>query len=78
LFSCRIFDFVTGVEHRGTQGCAKTSGVYAAARKQFDVPVGKFEGVREVLERIVVNTYMIDSARAVTAAALDMGEERCG
>ena len=55
--------------------CAKTTGAYARVRKQFNVPIGKFEGVQEALCRIVANTYMVDAARDVTAGALDAGEE---
>ncbi|MGR8948934.1 MAG: acyl-CoA dehydrogenase [Gammaproteobacteria bacterium] len=55
--------------------CARTTGAYARVRKQFNVPIGKFEGVQEAISRIVANTYMIDAARDVTAGALDAGEE---
>jgi acyl-CoA dehydrogenase len=59
----------------GLKMCARTTGAYAAVRKQFNVPIGKFEGVQEAIARIVVNTYLVDSARDVTAGALDIGEE---
>ncbi|MEM7468411.1 MAG: acyl-CoA dehydrogenase [Pseudomonadota bacterium] len=57
------------------QVCARTTGAYARVRKQFNVPIGKFEGVQEAIARIVANTYMVDAARDVTAGALDAGEE---
>lgn len=50
------------------------SGTYAAVRKQFKVPIGRFEGVQEALSRIAANTYMMDAARGMTAAAVDSGE----
>ncbi|MFT4585162.1 MAG: acyl-CoA dehydrogenase [Gammaproteobacteria bacterium] len=59
----------------GLKMCARTTGAYAAVRKQFNVPIGKFEGVQEAIARIAVNTYLVDSARGVTAGALDLGEE---
>ncbi len=59
----------------GLKVCARTTGAYAQVRKQFNLPIGKFEGVQEAITRIVVNTYLIDSARYVTAGALDAGEE---
>ncbi|MFT4563095.1 MAG: acyl-CoA dehydrogenase [Gammaproteobacteria bacterium] len=59
----------------GLKVCARTTGAYAAVRKQFNVPIGKFEGVQEAIARIVVNTYLVDSARGVTAGALDIGEQ---
>jgi acyl-CoA dehydrogenase len=42
-------------------------------RKQFHVPVGKFEGVEEALTRIGGNLYVMDAARTMTAQALDLG-----
>jgi len=59
----------------GLKVCARTTGAYARVRKQFNLPIGKFEGVQEAIARIAVNTYLIDSARDVTAGALDAGEE---
>ena len=50
-------------------------GAYARIRRQFKLPIGKFEGVEEVLARIGGLTYMIDSVRLMTAGALDIGEE---
>jgi acyl-CoA dehydrogenase len=55
--------------------CARTTGAYARVRQQFNIPIGKFEGVQEAIARIVANTYMVDAARDVTAGALDAGEE---
>lgn len=55
--------------------CARATGVYSALRQQFNLPLHRFEGVQEALARIAVNTYLIDAARNVTAAALDAGEE---
>jgi len=54
---------------------ARTSGAYGRVRKQFKVPVGKFEGVEEALARIGGNTYMMDAARMMTAVAIDLGEK---
>ncbi len=39
-----------------------TTGAYARIRKQFGLPVGRFEGVEQVIARIVGNTYIIDAA----------------
>ncbi len=54
---------------------ARLTGAYARVRKQFKVPVGKFEGVEEALTRIATTAYSIDSARRVTCAALEQGHE---
>lgn len=64
-----------GSSAAGLKVCARTTGAYARVRKQFNLPIGKFEGVQEAIARIVANTYLIDSARDVTAGALDTGEE---
>ena len=61
-----------------TGGCktaARTCGAYGRVRKQFKMPVGKFEGVEEALARIGGNLYMMDAARVMTASAVDMGQK---
>jgi acyl-CoA dehydrogenase len=50
------------------------TGAYAAIRKQFNSPVGQFEGVQEALARIGGNAYLMDAARTLTAVAIDIGE----
>ena len=57
----------------GAKLAARTSGAYGRVRKQFHVPVGKFEGVEEALTRIGGNLYVMDAARTMTAQAVDMG-----
>jgi len=64
-----------GSSTAGLKVCARATGAYARLRKQFNLPIGKFEGVQEAIARIVSNTYLVDSARDVTAGALDAGEE---
>jgi len=54
---------------------ALTSGAYGRVRKQFHLPVGKFEGVEEALTRIAGNLYVMDAARILTAQAVDLGEK---
>ena len=57
----------------GSQTAALGSGAYARVRKQFNQPIGNFEGIEEPLARIAGNTYMIDAALTMTAAAIDHG-----
>lgn len=57
----------------GKLACRAT-GAYARIRKQFKMPIGRFEGVEEVLARIAGYTYMMDAARVMTAGAVDLGE----
>ena len=59
----------------GMKLAARTSGAYSRVRKQFKMPIGKFEGVEEPLARIGAYTYMIDAARQFTALAVDLGEK---
>ena len=60
-------------------GAAKAAvfatGAYARVRRQFNVPVGQFEGVGEALARMTGTTYIMDAARSVTAGAIDGGEK---
>ena len=51
------------------------TGAYARIRKQFNMPIGAFEGVEEPLARIAANTYMMDATRTMTAGAVDLGEK---
>ncbi len=53
---------------------SRFTGAYARIRKQFNIPIGKFEGVEEALARIGGMTYLMDSGRRLTCAALDQGE----
>lgn len=57
----------------GIQAAALASGAYARVRKQFNTPIGKFEGIEEPLARIAGNTYMTDAALTMTVAAIDHG-----
>src|SRR5690606_5497560 len=59
----------------GAMVAAWTTGAYARIRKQFGLSVGKFEGVEQVIARIIGNTYIIDAARTVTTGAIDAGEK---
>ncbi len=60
-------------------GAGKTAsrftGAYARLRRQFNQPIGDFEGVEEPLARIAGLTYQMDSARRLTLAFLDRGEK---
>jgi len=59
----------------GMKLAARTSGAYSRVRKQFHLPIGKFEGIEEPLARIGAHTYLIDAARRFTALAVDLGEK---
>jgi acyl-CoA dehydrogenase len=59
----------------GAKGAAWATGAYARIRRQFNMPVGRFEGVEAVIARMVGLTYTMDAARSVTAGAIDGGEK---
>ncbi len=59
----------------GVKLAVRSSGAYGRVRKQFHVPVGKFEGVEEALARIGGHAYAMDAARKMTALAVDLGEK---
>lgn len=52
---------------------AHTTGAYARIRSQFNLPIGKFEGIQERIARIAGNAYLLDGARRLTCAGLDAG-----
>jgi acyl-CoA dehydrogenase len=59
----------------GGKAAVFATGAYARIRRQFNMPVGKFEGVEAVIARMVGYTYTMDAARSVTAGAIDGGEK---
>jgi acyl-CoA dehydrogenase len=59
----------------GAVTAAWATGAYARIRRQFGLPVGRFEGVEQVLARILGTTYIMDAARTVTTGAIDGGEK---
>ena len=59
----------------GAKAGVWASGAYTRIRRQFNMPVGRFEGVEAVLARMAGLTYTMDAARSVTAGAIDGGEK---
>ncbi len=53
----------------------RATGAYSRIRKQFKIPIGRFEGIEEPLARMAGYTYMMDAARRLTCLALDLGEK---
>ena len=58
-----------------SQLAVRTVGAYARIRIQFNLPIGHFEGVEEVLARMGANTYAGNAVRIMTAGAVDLGEK---
>ena len=59
----------------GAKAAVYASAAYARIRRQFNMPIGRFEGIQQVLARMAARTYIIDAARSVTAGAIDGGEK---
>jgi len=59
----------------GARAAAFATGAYARIRKQFGLPIGRFEGVEEALARIGGYSYAISALSRATAAAVDRGEK---
>jgi acyl-CoA dehydrogenase len=51
------------------------TGAYARIRRQFNLPIARFEGIEAVIARMTGLTYTMDAARSVTAGAIDGGEK---
>ncbi len=59
----------------GSQAASWSSGAYTQLRKQFGLPIAKFDGVGEALARIGGHTYIMNAAVSITAGAIDQGEK---
>jgi len=54
----------------GLQLVTRTVANYTQIRHQFDIPIGKFEGIQEVLAEISGLSYLNESMRVFTAGAV--------
>ncbi len=54
---------------------AYATGAYARIRKQFNLPIGKFEGIEEALARIGAHTYTVSALSKMSANSVDQGEK---
>ena len=54
---------------------ARATGAYATVREQFNLPIGRFEGIEEPLARIAGHAYLMNAVRTLTCAAVDAGEK---
>ncbi len=59
----------------GTKAAARLVSAYAQVRKQFNISIGRMEGVEEALAQIAGQAYLLEAARNLTNTAIDMGEQ---
>lgn len=59
----------------GAKFASRMGGSYALIREQFGLPIGRFEGIQEILGRIGGKTYLMDSFNRFTAGAVDSGKK---
>jgi len=59
----------------GAKLATLATGAYARIRQQFNLPIGRFEGVQEALARMAGNTYAASALSKMTAIAVDQGEK---
>ncbi|MDZ4676775.1 MAG: acyl-CoA dehydrogenase [Oligoflexia bacterium] len=57
----------------GTKMSLRVVSAHATIRKQFGIPIGKFEGIEEPLSRIAGFSYICEALRRFTLGALDKG-----
>lgn len=55
----------------GTKTCSRVVSNHASVRKQFGLPIGRFEGVEEPLARIAGYTYLTEALRRFVLSALN-------
>lgn len=58
----------------GAKMACYATGSYSRVRRQFNVAIGKLEGIEEALGRMAGKTYMMNAARLATLQMVDQGE----
>jgi len=59
----------------GVKLAALTTGAYSRIRKQFNLPIGRFEGVEAAMCRLAAHTYAVSALSRMTATAVDLGQK---
>jgi acyl-CoA dehydrogenase len=57
----------------GAKVGTRVISAYASVRKQFGLPIGKFEGIEEPIARIAAFNYLLEAMRRYTLGAIDQG-----
>jgi len=64
-----------GLACGGAKVATRAISAYALVREQFGLPLARFEGIEEPLARVFGNTWTMDAARSLTAAAVASGQK---
>lgn len=78
LMSCLSAGRAISLPASGTaaaKAMLRSTSAYARIRSQFNIPIGKMEGIEEPLARIVEAAYLLESARVVTASMVSAGDK---
>jgi acyl-CoA dehydrogenase len=78
LMSCLAAGRAISLPASGTaaaKSMLRSTSAYARIRSQFNLPIGKMEGIEEPLARLVEAAYLLESARAVTASMVSGGDK---
>lgn len=67
--------FLPAMGRGGSKMISLAGGAYAMVRQQFSTPIGKFEGIEELLARIGGHTYLLEALSRFTCGALDKGKK---
>jgi len=57
----------------GAKLITRVISAYASVRKQFGLPIGKFEGIEEPVARVAGFNYLLEAMRRYTLGAIDQG-----
>lgn len=58
-----------------TQQMLRTTVMYAKTREQFGISVAKFQGIEEVIARMMSNAFAMEAVRNMACKAIDKGQK---
>lgn len=59
----------------GVKSIALATGAYSRIRRQFKLPIGKMEGIEQMLSYIGGNAYLMDAVTSFSTKGVDLGEK---
>lgn len=59
----------------GNKLASLSTGAYSRIRKQFNLSIGRFEGIEAVMSRLAAYTYATSALSRMTATAVDLGQK---